>query len=126
MCFAFPDVLKTPAPIPAGFIPIPYPNIGQCAMAVNTAIKVKILNMPALHKGSIIPMSMGGAPGSMGGVVAPFYMSSVAYKMGSMTVKIEGNPAVTVLKPTAHNGSNPNAPMGVQVAPSQTMVLVSG
>lgn len=50
-CFAFPDVCKTPAP-PAPPIPIPYPNTAQVATAVKPSMKVKVMNQPALNKGS--------------------------------------------------------------------------
>ena len=37
-----------------------------------------------------------------------------------------GKAIVTVLKVTAHNGSNANAPPGSQLAPSQTKVICMG
>jgi hypothetical protein len=41
-------------------------------------------------------------------------------------VKVEGNDVVTLLKMTAHNGTNANAPAGQIVSPSQTVVFVGG
>ena len=128
MCFAFPDVMKVPIPAPPGFVPTPLPNIAQCAMALppTCTLKVKIGNMPALTKNSIIPMSQGHEAGSMGGVTAPSYLGQCSYKMGSMKVKAEGNPIVTQMAMTGHNGMPENAPVGSQMAPSQVMVIING
>ena len=51
-------------------------------------------------------------------------MGKVEYKMASSAVKLQGKPAVTVTKMTSHNGASPNAPPGLQVAPSQTSVII--
>ena len=40
--------------------------------------------------------------------------------------RVEGNDIVNQLKPSKHNGANANAPPGMQVAPSQTKVIVMG
>ena len=121
VCFAMPDVCKTPTP--AGPIPIPYPNIAQCAMAVATSVVVKILNQPVITKGSQIPMSSGDEAGSAGGVISGVFAGPVKYKMGNSKVKVEGNDIETFTMMTGQNGSNPNA-VGAQIAPSQTVVLI--
>jgi hypothetical protein len=100
------------------------PNMAQCATATKQASKVKILNMPALHVGSEIPSSNGGEPGVQKGMVSPMQLSKTAFKMGSQIVKIEGQPAVKLLSMTAQNGANPNAPVGMQNAPSQAVVMI--
>ena len=125
MCFAFPDVLKVPIPAPPGFVPVPMPNMGQCATAVKTTLKVKVLNMPALTKNSEIPKTNGGEAGTQKGMIAPMQLDKVCYRVGSMKVKLEGAPAVMVLKPTGQNGISANAPAGMQVAPSQGKVLIA-
>jgi len=46
------------------------------------------------------------------------------YRNAVSKVKVEGNDIVTHLKNTGQNGSSSNAPPGVQVAPSQTKVII--
>jgi hypothetical protein len=98
----------------------------QCASASGASGKVKICNSPGLTKDSNYSSSQGDEGGTLKGMVSPFNMSKVTYKAGSGKVKYEGKPAVTVTKMTSHNGANPNAPPGLQVAPSQTKVLILG
>jgi hypothetical protein len=126
MCQAFPDVLKVPIPAPPGFVAVPMPNLGQCATAMKVSLKVKVLNMPAMTKNSEIPKTNGGEAGTQKGMISPMQLEKVCYRMGSLKVKIEGAPAVMVMKPTGQNGVSANAPVGMQVAPSQAKVLISG
>lgn len=126
MCFAFPDVLNTPAPPLPNPVPIPYPNIGQLPAATMTTLKVKIMNMPAVHKNSQVPVTSGGEAGVQKGVISPMQLAEVVFRMGSVKVKVEGQPLVTLLKPTGQNGTNANAPVGMVVAPSQAKVIVLG
>jgi hypothetical protein len=126
MCMGVPDVCNTPSP--AGPIPIPYPNIGQLAMADpgTCAQKVFIVNKPAATTQTIITLSSGDEPGVAGGVVSGQNMGPVAFKVGSSVVSIEGNPAAYMGSMTGHNGnSNANMPAGSQIAPSQAVVTVS-
>lgn len=118
------DVCKIPAP-PAPFAPAPFPNLVQCATASGASSKVKFCNGGVLTKSSSFSSSQGDEAGTLKGMVAPFQMGKVQYKSGSSKVKAEGKPVVTVTKPTSHNGASANAPVGLQVAPSQTTVLVS-
>ncbi|MCA9609032.1 MAG: DUF4150 domain-containing protein [Myxococcales bacterium] len=124
-CFAFPDVCKTPAP-PAPFVPIPYPNIGMCTQASDTASKVKISNKEVVTKKSTISRTSGDEAGTLKGLVSSTNMDKAAYSMGVSKVKVQGNDIVNQLKPSKHNGSNANAPPGMQVAPSQTKVIIVG
>jgi hypothetical protein len=121
MCMGFPDVCKTPAP-PAPPIPIPYPNIAQCASATGESQKVKIANMGALKKDSEIPMSSGDEAGVAGGVTSSVNMNKCTYKKGSMKVKFEGAEAVHLTSMTSHNKDN--FPAGMQIVPSQVQVIV--
>jgi hypothetical protein len=123
--FAFPDTCKTPSP--AGPVPIPYPNIATLNMAnaATCTMKVKIMNSAAITKSSIVPLTSGDEAGVAGGVISGQNMGQCAFKMGVSKVKLEGNEAVNMLKPTGQNGSNANA-VGMIVAPSQTKVIIVG
>jgi hypothetical protein len=125
--FAFPDVCKVPAP-PAPPIPVPFPNIGMCTQANGgtCSTKVKVLNQPVITKASEIPRTMGDEAGTAKGVVSGTNMDKATFRLGVSKVKIEGNDAVNMLKPTAQNGASANAPMGMVIAPSQAKVIIVG
>lgn len=118
-----PDVCKTPSP--AGPVPIPYPNIGNLAQAQKTSTKVKFDGKEAANLNTQMSQSQGDEAGTAGGVVSSTNMQTVAFKKGSMKVKIEGQPAVYLTSTTGHNGSNANMPSGAQIAPSQAKVMVA-
>ena len=124
-CAAFPDVCKVPAP-PAPFAPAPFPNMGQLPTAILTTLKVKIMNMPAVHKGSKVPMTNGGEPGVLKGLQIPNQLGEVEFKMGSLKVKTEGQPLVMLLKPTGQNGPSSNAPLGMVQVVANVKVIVMG
>lgn len=117
-----PDVCKTPTP--GGPVPIPYPNIGMATQAIKTSTKVKFAGRPVLHKMSEMPMSTGDEAGTAGGVVSSMNMNKVIYQKGSSKVRIEGKDCEHLSAPTGQNGMNANT-MGMQIAPSQTKVMVS-
>jgi hypothetical protein len=125
--FAFPDVCKVPAP-PAPPIPTPFPNIAMCNQADGGTCsqKVKVLNQPVITKATEIPRTMGDEAGTLKGVSSGTAMDKATFKSGVSKVKVEGNDAINLLKPTAHNGASANAPGGMVVAPGQTKVLVNG
>ncbi len=126
-CFAFPDVCKTPAP-PAPFVPIPYPNIamGTQASGGSCSSKVKIMGKKAVVKGTEITMSSGDEGGTAGGgMISSKFKGPAQYKKGSSKVKVEGKELCHLTSMVGQNGgSNANIPPGVQVAPSQTKVIV--
>jgi len=121
--FAFPDVCKTPAP-PAPPIPIPYPNIGMVNQAGKTSKKVKFVGKEVVTLKSEISRSSGDEAGVAGGVVSGKNMDKILFKMGSSSVLIEGQKCIHLTSMTAHNGASANMPAGVQIAPSQTKVIV--
>ncbi|MHB9028777.1 MAG: DUF4150 domain-containing protein [Candidatus Latescibacterota bacterium] len=125
VCLGAPDVCKTPAG-PAGMVPIPYPNTGMLNLANNTSAKVKIVDKEVITLKSEIPSSSGDEAGVGGGVVSGQNMNKVQFKMGSMKVKIEGQPCIHLLSVTGHNGSNANMPAGAVIAPSQVKVIILG
>ena len=122
-CAAFPDVCKVPAP-PAPFVPTPFPNRSQVATASSTSSKVKICGKEAVTVNSKISRSNGDEAGTLFGMMSQVNMNQTSYRTGSTKVKCQGHAIVTVLKPTAQNGNNANAPAGAQVAPSQAKVII--
>jgi hypothetical protein len=87
--------------------------------------KVKIVGKKAATTKTEISMSSGDEPGTIGGVVSNKFKGPAKFKKGSSKVKVEGSPIVHVTSMIGQNGvSNANHPAGVQVAPSQTKVLV--
>lgn len=127
MCIAtVPDVCKVPAPPAPAPIPTPFPNMGSCARATGTSSRVKIQNRPVIHKDSKIPQSNGDEPGVLKGLISSTQMDKVTFRTGVAKVKVEGHDAVNLMKPTAHNGTNANAPVGMHSVPSQQKVLILG
>jgi len=125
-CMGFPDVCFTPAP-PLPDIPIPYPNFGMVNQAENTSMKVLFMNKEAVTLKSKIKKSMGdeAGVGASKGMISGMNMKEVTFKKGSSKVKIEGQPCIYQTSTSAHNGTNANWPMGLQMAPSQQKVIVS-
>jgi hypothetical protein len=93
--------------------------------ATNASMKVKIVNKEVVTLKSKIPKTMGDEAGTLGGVVSGMNMGEAAFKKGSTTVKVEGQPCIHLTSLTSHNGTNANMPAGVQIAPSQTKVIVA-
>ena len=119
-CMAMPDVCNTPIP-PAGPVPLPYPNIAMPMMGNPATTKVMISGMPALTKSSKITMSNGNQAGVNGGVVSGKIMGPAEFIMGSMKVKLEGNPAVRMGDTTKQNDGNA---VGAVLVPSQVKVMI--
>ena len=119
-CLAMPDVCQVPAP-PAPPIPTPFPNVAMPMIGNPAATKVFIAGTPALHKGSKIPQTDGNQPGVIGGVISGTIMGQAEFLVGSMTVKLQGNPAVRLGDLTKHNNGNA---FGAVLAPSQTVVMI--
>ena len=126
-CAGFPDVCKTPTP--GGPVPIPYPNIAMLTQAKGSSCssKVKIINKKTATTKTEISMSSGDEPGNAGGgVISSKFKGPAKFKKGSSKVKVEGSPICHLTSMVGLNGgSNANCPAGVQVAPSQTKVLVA-
>jgi len=124
-CFAFPDTCKTPTP--AGPVPIPYPNIAMLQQAITPtlAMSVKIAGFYAATVKTQISMSSGDEAGAVGGVISNMIKGPCQFKLGSNTVKMEGQGAVYIGSLIGHNNtSNANMPAGAQISPSQATVTV--
>jgi hypothetical protein len=94
--------------------------------AKKTSKKVKFVGKEVVTKKSQVSRSQGDEAGVAKGVVSSKNMDKVEYKKGSGKVKAEGQDVVHLTSMTGHNGAgNANMPAGVQVAPSQTKVIVS-
>lgn len=107
ICFAFPNVCKTPAPPPPGnMVPIPYPSIGQLSAAKNTAAKVKAGGAEVVTTASNIEATTGDAAGTGGGVKSTTFGKGVQFTQGSSTVFAEGNAVVRMGDPTSQNQGN--------------------
>jgi hypothetical protein len=119
------DACKTPSP--GGPVPMPYPNFAMLTQANGgtCSSKVKITGKKACTQKTEITMSTGDEGGvAGGGVVSNQIKGAVKFKNGSSKVKVEGEKIVHLTCMTGHNGNNANMPSGVQVAPSQTKVIV--
>ncbi|HTJ84848.1 MAG TPA: PAAR-like domain-containing protein [Polyangiaceae bacterium] len=117
-----PDVCKTPPTPP---VPAPYPNMGQVADSDGAVSKVVIGNKETVVESSKIPSSKGDEAGTLKGIVSSTNMSSIQFKKYSSKVYAKGKKIVFHTAPTAHNGSNANAPTGAHASPSQTKVVVA-
>lgn len=107
---------------------MPFPNIAMLnqASGATCTMKVKVLNQPMVTIATEIPRTMGDEAGTLKGLSSGTNMDKACFKMGVTKVVVEGNDAVTLLKPTAHNGASSNAPAGMVIAPGQTKVLILG
>ncbi len=125
-CMAFPDVCNTPSPV--GPIPTPYPTTAMLMQAnpATCSMQVRILNQAVVTKQTQIPMTSGDEAGAAGGLVSGMIKGPAQFTMGSIKVKFEGQPAVFQTCLCSQNGTNANAPAGMQVSPSQTKVTVMG
>ncbi|MCB9592978.1 MAG: DUF4150 domain-containing protein [Sandaracinaceae bacterium] len=128
MTMAFPNVCLTPAPPAPNPVPIPYPSIGQCAtaMAPTCALRVKILNKNVLTVKTKVMKTQGDEPGVGGGVTSGMFGGPCARTQSSMKLNVEGSPVVRNLDVIGSNGASPNAPVGNQLVPSQTVVICLG
>jgi len=104
ICFAFPDILKTPTP--GGEVPLPYPNIAQLSAADKTATSVNAGGKPVIVKDSEIANSSGGEPGVGGGTTSGTHLGKCTFAKSSETVKANGKGIVRQFDPTEQNGGN--------------------
>ena len=124
----FPDVCLTPAPPSPSPVPIPYPNTAMLPQGNpgTASTKVIIGGSPAATMNTQIMMTNGDNAGVATGVASGMVMGPAKAMVGVMKIMLEGKPAIHLTTPFGHNGSSPNCPAGVQVAPSQTKVILMG
>ncbi len=108
ICFAFPDVLKTPNPsgTPPD-IPIPYPNIAELSSADGASADVMAGGKEVILEDSSISPSSGGEAGTNGGVVqSGAHLGACTFTSFSGTVKANGKGIVRQLDSTDQNDGN--------------------
>jgi Domain of unknown function (DUF4150) len=101
ICFAFPNVCKTPA-VPSP-VPIPYPSIGQLSDAQGTATSVNAGRKPVVTKASSIQATKGDSAGTGGGVTSLVTGGPVGFKTFSGTVFANGSQVVRLFDQTEQN-----------------------
>ena len=116
ICFAFPDVLQTPAG--PSMVPVPYPNIAQLADASGTASSVNAGGKAVIVKDSEIASSSGGEAGTGG----PGPNGKCTFNAASGTVNAGGKAVVRQFDGTSQNGGNAVG----QVMTGLATVLVGG
>lgn len=103
ICFAFPDVLRTPSP--GGPVPMPYPNIAQLSEAKQTSPNVNAGGKPVIRKDSSIKDSSGGEAGT-GKASSGAHLGPCTFTQASATVKANGQGIVRQGDPTSQNDGN--------------------
>lgn len=106
ICFAFPNVCKTPVPPPVNQVPIPYPSIGQLNAASGTASDVKAGGSEVVIKTSSISSTTGDSAGSLGGVTSGSFGGKVEFTSASGTVFANGQGVVRMFDQTKQNDGN--------------------
>lgn len=114
-CFAFPDVLLTPAP-PGPDVPIPYPNIAQLSAADGASPDVNAGGDPVVLEDSEIANSSGGEAGVSGGVTNRAHLSKCTFTSFSSSVKANGKGLVRQFDTTLQNDGNANGQVLAGVA----------
>lgn len=108
ICFAFPNVCKTPVPPPPTQVPIPYPSIGQLKDATGTSPDVNAGSNPVVTTASTIASTTGDSAGTGLGVKGspPSIGGPVKFTAGSASVFANGNAVVRMGDPTDQNNGN--------------------
>ncbi len=104
ICFAFPDILNTPAG--PSMVPMPYPNIAQLSSADPVATNVKAGGKAVILKTSKISSSTGGEAGTGKGVPSGTQNGECTFETSSNTVKANGKGIVRQFDTTKQNGGN--------------------
>ncbi|MFT3776402.1 MAG: DUF4150 domain-containing protein [Minicystis sp.] len=114
MDLGFPDVCKSPPPIP-------YPNIAPRPMAIGAAYNILNVCAPAHTLLTTVPVSMGDNAGILGGMVSQTCMGPSRRVTGAFTVLYDGMPAARLTSMGPQNTVNC---VGMTIVPSQLKVLI--
>jgi hypothetical protein len=109
----FPDVCKSPPPIP-------YPNIAPRPLGVPAAYNILNVCAPAHNMLTTVVLSTGDTPGILGGVISQTDMGPSRRVTGAFTVLLDGMPATRLTSMGPQNLIN--CP-GITIVPSQLTVL---
>lgn len=105
LCYAFPDVCKTQ--VGPAQVPLPYPNSGDLANAINVSENVFVQGKPVIRLDSKIPVSTGDEAGALGGVNNDGIVAGeITFTRGSSSVFVNGKPVVRMFDSTSHNQGN--------------------
>jgi hypothetical protein len=116
MALASSDVCKTP-PLA---LPVSYPNIANHPEAVPNVPTIIYAGGPVHNLNTIIPVTKGDEPGSMGGVASGTVAAQSRHVMGSSKVMIQGAPQTRLTDTNLPNNQNTS---GQTVTPSQTITM---
>ncbi|QOF78848.1 DUF4150 domain-containing protein [Variovorax sp. 38R] len=114
MDLAFPDVCKTP-------VPVPFPNMALGPMAIPNVPNILLMAMPAHNLGTVTPITLGDQPGALGGIISQTFMQQSRHITGAFTVLTKALPTTRVTSLTLQNRMNI---VGMRLIPSQFKVLV--
>ncbi|GER18577.1 DUF4150 domain-containing protein [Variovorax boronicumulans] len=114
MDLAFPDVCKTP-------VPVPFPNMALGPMAIPNVPNILLMAMPAHNLGTVTPITLGDQPGVLGGIISQTFMQQSRHITGAFTVLTKALPTTRVTSLTLQNRMNI---VGMRLIPSQFKVLV--
>jgi len=114
MDLAFPDVCKTP-------VPVPFPNMALGPMAIPNVPNILLMAMPAHNLGTVTPITLGDQPGVLGGIISQTFMQQSRHITGAFTVLTKALPTTRVTSLSLQNRMNI---VGMRLIPSQFKVLV--
>ncbi|WP_354371209.1 DUF4150 domain-containing protein [Variovorax paradoxus] len=114
MDLAFPDVCKTP-------VPVPFPNVALGPMAIPNVPNILLMAMPAHNLGTVTPITLGDQPGVLGGIISQTFMQQSRHITGAFTVLTKALPTTRVTSVSLQNRMNI---VGMRLIPSQFKVLV--
>ena len=114
MDLAFPDVCKTP-------VPVPFPNMALGPMAIPNVPNILLMAMPAHNLGTVTPITLGDQPGALGGIISQTFMQQSRHITGAFTVLTKALPTTRVTSLSLQNRMNI---VGMRLIPSQFKVLV--
>jgi hypothetical protein len=112
------DVCLTPPGIP-----VPYTNIANKTEAVPNVPTILYAGGPVHNMNTVIPVTHGDEPGSMGGVASGTVASLSRHVTGSAKVIIQGAPQTRMTDTNLPNSQNT---AGQSVTPSQTITMTLG
>jgi hypothetical protein len=101
-------------------VPVAYGNTAQRPQAIPNVSNILITAAPAHNLATVIPVTSGDAPGSMGGVMSGTVGSTSRNINGANTVLLHGMPTTRMTDPTQQNSTNAQ---GTGTSPSQTHIL---